>query len=421
VEEGFAAAEDGSLIRILPGMYMGGVTIDQPNVVVQGEPPEQGDDPQDHVFILGAEYGVGITVSGDNVTIKKLTMQGAATGIKFAGVTGGAVLDATVTSIAGNTNQEAIGVHILNSSGVVIDGVHFNGATGGIGSNHCNNPGEGQPASGIVLQATQNVQIVDCEIHGITGGKGGGATCGCYSGDKGGVGAAVHLRNDSSNNSITDCLFYDVQGGKGGNKSYCGGYGNGNIGAGVYHHSGGGLMLNSTLIHDIRPGLTGSNGVSAYSACLYATGTGSLLVSGLTCVGSATARQRGIWADNCPQGLIGVTTSIVASMTEYCLYSKSTNFPAALMASYSNVFDCASGATFNSQMAGNSIEQDPLFVAPDENNYHLLPESPCIDTGKTTSDYCNEPDPNGCRVNMGVFGNSDEAASADDAQHCVCD
>ena len=420
IEEGFAAAEDGSLIRILPGMYLGGFSITEPNVVVQGEPPEVGDDPQEHVFILGPEYGTGVTVSADNVTIKRLTMQGAATGIKFNSVTGGSVQDASVSSIAGNTNKEAIGIHIVSSTAVILDGVHFSGVTGGNGSNHCNNPGAGQPASGVVLQGAQNVQLVDCEIHDVNGGTGGGATCGCHSGSGGGVAAAVHLRTSSINNSITGCHFYDVQGGKGGNKSYCGGYGNGNIGAGVYHNTGGGLLLNSTLIYDIRPGLTGNNQASAYSACLYGTGIGSLLVSGITCVGSGTARQRGIWANNCPQGLIGVTSSIIANVTEYCLYNKSTNFPAAVMASYSDVFGCASGATYNAQLAGNTTQLDPLFVAPDEDDYHLLPESPCIDTGKTTSPYCNEPEPNGCRVNMGAFGNRADATSAEDAEHCGC-
>jgi len=37
-------------------------------------------------------------------------------------------------------------------------------------------------------------------------------------------------------------------------------------------------------------------------------------------------------------------------------------------------------------------------------------DSPCIDTGDPTSDYTNEPEPNGGRVNIGAYGNTQEAS-----------
>jgi hypothetical protein len=49
----------------------------------------------------------------------------------------------------------------------------------------------------------------------------------------------------------------------------------------------------------------------------------------------------------------------------------------------------------------NSINSDPLFIDSDNNDYHLLPESPCIDTGD------NQPENNdwdGTGNDMGAYG-----------------
>ena len=61
-------------------------------------------------------------------------------------------------------------------------------------------------------------------------------------------------------------------------------------------------------------------------------------------------------------------------------------------------------------MWGNgNIDEDPLFVAPDSNDLHLLPDSSCIDAGDPCSLWENEPWPNGARVNIGAYGNTIEA------------
>ena len=49
-------------------------------------------------------------------------------------------------------------------------------------------------------------------------------------------------------------------------------------------------------------------------------------------------------------------------------------------------------------LAGN-IDADPLFVDPDNGDYHLTEDSPCIDSGDPESD----PDADGTRTDMGAF------------------
>lgn len=46
-----------------------------------------------------------------------------------------------------------------------------------------------------------------------------------------------------------------------------------------------------------------------------------------------------------------------------------------------------------------NIDDDPLFVNPDEGDYHLSEDSPCIDTGDPEADL----DPDGTRADMGAF------------------
>ena len=58
-----------------------------------------------------------------------------------------------------------------------------------------------------------------------------------------------------------------------------------------------------------------------------------------------------------------------------------------------------------------NIDADPCFVNPSINDYHLLPNSPCIDAGDPNSDFGLEPEPDGGRINMGAYGNTAEATT----------
>ena len=86
---------------------------------------------------------------------------------------------------------------------------------------------------------------------------------------------------------------------------------------------------------------------------------------------------------------------------------------------YNNGFSTLSGT-------GN-INKNPLFANPANGDFQLKSQygrwdgsgwvydsvtSPCIDAGDSTDDYSNEPTPNGNRINMGAYGNIEEASKS---------
>lgn len=89
--------------------------------------------------------------------------------------------------------------------------------------------------------------------------------------------------------------------------------------------------------------------------------------------------------------------------------------------SYCDIFGSDSGLT-----TAHCLNLNPLFVDPGhwddqgtpedrtddvwvEGDYHLQLDSPCIDAGDPAADFSLEPQPNGGRVNMGLYGNTPEA------------
>lgn len=68
------------------------------------------------------------------------------------------------------------------------------------------------------------------------------------------------------------------------------------------------------------------------------------------------------------------------------------------------------------QGVGN-FSTDPLFVDEANGDYRLDIRSWCIDAGDPCSDYSNEPDGGGGRVNVGVYGNTAQAAVRTDADN----
>jgi subtilisin family serine protease/subtilisin-like proprotein convertase family protein len=62
--------------------------------------------------------------------------------------------------------------------------------------------------------------------------------------------------------------------------------------------------------------------------------------------------------------------------------------------------------------ASYNIAGNPLFVNADNLDFHLMSSSPGIDAGDPNLPFDHEPRPNGCRINVGAYGNTAEATSS---------
>ena len=86
------------------------------------------------------------------------------------------------------------------------------------------------------------------------------------------------------------------------------------------------------------------------------------------------------------------------------------------------------GGNYRNASSTTDIYAAPLFADQKNHNYHLKSKagrwngvnwvndsvsSPCIDTGYPLSDYFNEPEPNGGRVNIGSDGNTGYASKSE--------
>uniref|UniRef100_A0A6M3MDX3 Disaggregatase-related domain-containing protein n=1 Tax=viral metagenome TaxID=1070528 RepID=A0A6M3MDX3_9ZZZZ len=94
---------------------------------------------------------------------------------------------------------------------------------------------------------------------------------------------------------------------------------------------------------------------------------------------------------------------------------------------YNNVWNNSGGNYYGVTKGANDISVDPLYYDLSKHKYYLKSKggtwngttweimtvtSPCIDTGKPTSSYSNEPAPNGGRINIGAYGNTQYASKS---------
>ncbi len=96
--------------------------------------------------------------------------------------------------------------------------------------------------------------------------------------------------------------------------------------------------------------------------------------------------------------LLVVDNSILWNPAEAISISGETE----LVVSFSCVVGGRDGIIYNGgevNWGDGNIDEDPLFVDPDEGDYHLTTDSPCIDTGDPES----HEDPDGTRADMGAY------------------
>jgi outer membrane protein assembly factor BamB len=111
-------------------------------------------------------------------------------------------------------------------------------------------------------------------------------------------------------------------------------------------------------------------------------------------------------------GTVRVRNSIIARNGQWGIFDSNAN-PQTVDADYNDVFDNSSGDySENIAVGENGISDDPQFVNEGEGDFRVEQGSPTIDKGDPETPFANEPQPNGGRVNMGAFGNTEWATQS---------
>jgi len=412
IPKALAAASGWELIRLKAGVYSGPITVNVEGVTIQGESKEG-------VMVNTVEYKGIFTITADQVTLKTMSLSEGIEAVRFSGVAGGVVENLLIAGIGNDYSEWGMGVAVENSSGIHILDTVIDNVTGYYGYL----PAATEPGYGIWASGATGLTVEGCTITNISGGDGYDHKDGySHKEHDAEVAAGIYLQSSVAT-VIKDSVIGGVTGGQGGIPfPYATEVGRGALGAGVWMVESTSLQLTNTVLYDISGGKNGNGSPDAYSACLHVSdNSGGAIITNVTCVGSGKSRQRGVWLKGTAFGPTSVTSSIVADMTDRCYSSPWANPATTLTVAYTNNSNCGVAIATNATIQDSCFSVTPSFFDPDNNDYHLKASSPCVDAGKPESEYCNEPEPNGCRINMGAYGNTGEAKSDPDGQHCACD
>ena len=309
----------------------------------------------------GSGYGGGIYCNNSSPTITKCTFENNT----VMGGNGGYGVDAGghADSAPGNAGTgSGGGIYCGNNSNTIITNCIINNNTvlGGDGGDGGYTSPDGGNGYGGGIYSNSSLVITNCTLYNnmATGGI-GGSTYIAGSGTGGsGNGGGLYCTNSPS---IANCLFSGntVNGGDGGPDNYTPGNGGNGNGGGLY-------CINSQPISNCTFYNNFATGGAGWQGEYYSGSDGVGNGGALFCDSSQVLTNSILW-DNMPDQLNGHDCSNV---------------------SYCDMQDGTCGG-----LNGN-FSADPLFADPngpdgdpdtwEDNDYHLLPGSLCIDAGNTS-------------------------------------
>lgn len=177
-------------------------------------------------------------------------------------------------------------------------------------------------------------------------------------------------------------------------------------GAGIFCNSGASPAISSNRVEGNDFGIVTWNGANAYihnNIVADNTYTGVSLSTDASVVNNTIANNNiGIYDSGGYQPII--MNNIVTGNTTYGIGVVNTSVPTDI--TYTDVWNNGQNYHYCSPGQG-CISINPLYVNEPEGDYHLQPQSPCIDSGNPLPQY---DDPDGSRNDMGAYGGPEAPA-----------
>ncbi|MFH1529807.1 MAG: NosD domain-containing protein [Pseudomonadota bacterium] len=446
------------------GIYLTGSSSNTFSANVLEATGGAGGDVNQYGAVGASQPGMGVYLESsayDNTIDLTNTFQGEAIAYLY-GADGVTIEGLDLTGGASTTNLGKIVV--IDSTDVEVLDNAVTGFTGIAGQSGAQNqPGAvGEVGVGIRIEGCTDTLVAGNTVSGVLGGAGGGGgfSGGC-TGGAGNTGFGIHVL-DSTGCTFDANTVTGIQGGTGGQGGYTCAGGAGGASVGFFADGSDSTTVSGDRVQEITSGMGGPPGYSASGqgggglaigydllnltsttfenniawkilhlagyttnvsvACVRIRTCDVTKVQNCVCHDSGLTGfpgGHGVWVDGVSPNAVQLLDTIVDTVSGYGLFSDAQNGPMILTAVYSDIHACEAGQASNAALAGTCIDLDPLFVDAGAGNFHLQSTSPCIDTGKPLTGCSLEPAPNGCRVNMGAYGNTAAATSAAGATHCT--
>jgi hypothetical protein len=390
------------------GLYLGPDALDTavtPTNTYQGEPI---------LYLTGmSSLEIGpytLTATANPTNLGKVVVVDASDVVVRGVVASGNTVPVAPRGAAGS---EGAVVRLLRCTGCRVEDVDVSGSPGGRGGGSSASQSGGYAggtSAGVVLDTCTGASVSEARIHDLTGGLAG------RDGGQGGDAVGV-LVTGSTATEIRGATLHDLSGRAANRSGSRGGHARG-----VLFSAASTATVEHLLAYRVRPG-AGLSNTGGRARCVEATGAGTITLSHLTCddvglASSGAADGSGVVLGAGQTGDVSVVDAIVSATTGACL-SADASLPATrLTATYTDQWACGA-ANANVTSGAGGLAVDPLYANAASYDYTLLAASPCVNAGDPASAYDAEPAPNGCRVDLGAYGNTAEATSAAGALHCT--
>ncbi|MBD90284.1 MAG: hypothetical protein CL940_08095 [Deltaproteobacteria bacterium] len=387
--------------------------------------------------VLGAQ-GIGSANPGDSPLEQQGFTGGSANGVRIKASSSLSFVNMEVSGVVGGKGGNGwkwgyagvpglgTGVLIDESQSISITEANIDqiwGGEGGYpGSGGGAEPMNGEIGSGFRITNSTSVWVSDFEVLNITGGKGSTVGDGWASGvGVSGTGVGVEVYNEATEITFERGLIGSLKGGPSALYYYPAG------GAtGVRLVEAGDVILKNLAIANLSSGDQIENSGQYANIGVEIDDAGPVTIQHLSLAavnGTAafpTEGAAGIMLGSSQTNSIQISNSILSEISGACIQGPSAAIESSTVAAYTLFHECdidpdETGVALIAPDSGS-----PAFKNLSDNDLRVKSTSAAVDAGKPGDDYCGEPEPNGCMVNLGAFGNTDEAQSFG-PDHCPCD